>query len=105
MTMLINQFLRPLSANKRETRQKCQDFTVKNLTYTSYRQATLNSTSFLVTHSSTKQYNNSFFICTTTGWNLLNNDQMKAPSLEDIKQQLFKAKLKTFLFSQYFYPN
>ena len=51
----------------------------------SYRLATLNSTSFQVSHSNTKQYNNSFFICTNTGWNHLNNDQMKAPSLEDIK--------------------
>ena len=79
--MLINQFLSPLSANKRETRRKCQDFTVKNLMYTNYRQATLSSTSFLLPHSNTKQYNNSFFICTTTGWNHLNDDQMKAPTV------------------------
>ena len=61
--MPVEQFLKPLPlpvpANKRQIRPtKFQDFTVENIID---RQATLNSSPFLVPHSNTEQHKNSSF--------------------------------------------
>ena len=86
--MPVEQFLEPFPANKKQIRPtKFQDLTAKNITD---RQATLNSRPFLVLHSNTEQHKNSFFflVCTTTNWNHLSDDQVKAPTLEDFKQRI-----------------
>ena len=43
---------------------------------------------FLVPHSNTEQHKNSFFVHTTTDWNHLNDNQVKAPMLENFKQRI-----------------
>ena len=84
--MPVEQFLKPLPASKRQIRPtKFHDFTAENIID---RQATLNSRPFLVPHSNTEQHKNSFFARTTTDWNHISDCQVKAPTLEDIKQRI-----------------
>ena len=84
LAMPVEQFLKPLPANKRQIRPtKFHDFTAEN---TIDRQETLNSRPFLVPHSNTEQHKNSFFARTTTDWSHISDDQVKAPTLKDFKQ-------------------
>ena len=84
--MPVEQFLKTLPANKRQIRPTpFQDFTAENIMD---RQATLNSRSFLVPHSNAEQHKNSFFFSTITDWSHLSDDRVKAPTLEDFKQQI-----------------
>ena len=45
----------------------------------------MNSRPFLVLYSNTEQHKNSFFVLTSTDWNHLSDNQVKAPTLEDFK--------------------
>ena len=84
--MPVEQFLKPLSTSKRQiSPTKFQDFTAKNIID---RQTTLNSRAVLVPHSNTEPHKNSFFVRTTTDWNHLSDDQVKAPVLEDFKRRI-----------------
>ena len=84
--MPVEQFLKTLPANKRQiSPTKFHDFTAENIID---RRATLNSRPFFVPHSSTEQHKNSFFVRTTTDWNHISADQVKAPTLKDFKQRI-----------------
>ena len=89
--MPVEQFLKPLPTSKRQiSPTKFQDFTAKNIID---RQKTLNSRAVLVPHSNTEQHKNSFFfffffVRTTTDWNHLSDDQVKASTLEDFKRRM-----------------
>ena len=74
--------LKPLPANKRRIRPtKFCDFKAEN---TTDRQATLNSP----LQPTLNNVRTLFFVRTTTDWNHLSDDQVKAPTLEDFKLRI-----------------
>ena len=99
--MPVEQFLKRLPASKRQIRPtKFHDFTAENIID---RQVTLNSRPFLVPHSNTEHHKNYFFVRTTTDWNHLSDDQVKAPTLEDFKRRI--ATQSTIWFARAHSPS
>lgn len=52
--------------------------------------------SFQAAHSNTDQRKNSHFVRATADWNHLSDDQMKAPTLEDVKGLITNTNLTPY---------
>ena len=83
--MLIDQVLKPLQANKRQTKPtKLRDFSVEKKKI-QRNPSNPNSRPRQVTHSNTKHDRNTFLVRTTASWNKLSDAQVKTPTPEPFR--------------------